>query len=293
MNGASVVAVVVTYKRADVLQTCLEALQAQTLLPSAVVVVDNGSSQNAEDQETTAVLTAAAVRGKRPSVYVERPLVNIGPGGGFSRGMARALALEPQWLWVMDDDVEPERECLEELVRLAETHKSSNETSAIFWPTVLGPQGEQNTDPGWSGFLLNAYVVKCYGLPREDYVWWSEDTEFLQYRLRDKGGLSNLRSQTARVSHWHAPRGGVTPDWKLYYEGRNATHLRLHLKRYNYWRLFRLWTYVAKQAVSPPTGGSRLRRVDLALRGILHGIQGKLGRRVEPGTGKWLESNEW
>jgi GT2 family glycosyltransferase len=280
--------VITTFNRPNMLRRCLEAIGSQTRPPDVVVIVDNGDHQNALGDATGNIASDFSTGSRRPAIEVLRPMVNLGPAGGFSRGIARACALGAQWLWVMDDDVEAEPACLGTLLHAT----TSTGPAAVYWPTVLGADGQPDECPGWWGFLLPSELVRIHGVPREDFVWWAEDTEYLQWRLGELGRVASIRVDGARVHHRHTPRGMVS-DWKLYYEARNATFLRMHLKRHNYRRLLRLWGYLLRQSLATPSGSSRLHRLTLAATGVAHGVAGKLGRRIEPGTARRLPPQMW
>ncbi len=74
--------------------------------PDRVIVVDNASGDG----------TAAMVRDRFPDVDLLELPRNIGGAGGFSAGMARALAGDPGLLWLLDDDTVPEPGALRELL---------------------------------------------------------------------------------------------------------------------------------------------------------------------------------
>src|SRR5690606_4998983 len=100
-----VVAVVVTYNRAELLQACLDGLAAQTRPVDAVVVIDNASSDGSGD----------VARAHPVGAEVHTLGVNVGGAGGFAAGMALALTgLDPDWLWLMDDDTVPTPSALAE-----------------------------------------------------------------------------------------------------------------------------------------------------------------------------------
>lgn len=267
-----VVCVTVTYNRPQVLARCLQALRDQTLAPDAVVVVDNG-----DVRATSEMLEGAGIDLREPpEIVLIEMACNGGPGGGFNCGFAEAVErYSPTYLWVMDDDVVPDPEALAALMGSARAVGDAEEV--LHWPTVSTPDEEANTNPGWSGFLIAASTVEKHGAPRADFVWWAEDTEYLQWRLEEKAGVRTIRVPDARVYHSTEARRGVPPCWKLYYEVRNATYLRLYLKRYNYWRLVRLYLYAARQVAVHPR---RLRRAVMMLRGITDGVRGRLGLRV-------------
>lgn len=102
----SVQLVVVTYNRAGYLRGLLESVLALDPPPAGVLVVDNASTDG-----TAAVLTDVVRRAPFP-VEVARLPENTGGAGGFHAGVARAVgaaasaAEPPEWLWLMDDDVE-------------------------------------------------------------------------------------------------------------------------------------------------------------------------------------------
>ena len=97
IDGASVVAVVVTRQRPALLELSLAALAAQTHPVERVIVVDNGP-----DEETAAVVAAAGL----PATYLPSRR-NLGGAGGFALGMLTALAGGAEWVWCADDDGRP------------------------------------------------------------------------------------------------------------------------------------------------------------------------------------------
>lgn len=101
MSPAEKVAVVVvTYNRPAFLEGLLLSLQQQSTAPDWIVVVDNASTDH-----TPSIIEAASA--KRPGLLINlRQAENIGGAGGFSAGVAHALELGADWIWLMDDDVQ-------------------------------------------------------------------------------------------------------------------------------------------------------------------------------------------
>jgi rhamnopyranosyl-N-acetylglucosaminyl-diphospho-decaprenol beta-1,3/1,4-galactofuranosyltransferase len=107
----SVVAVVVTRHRTDVLLDSLAALAKQTHPIAHLIVVDNGPDQSARD-----VVEACGI----PATWLPS-WTNLGGAGGFALGMLQALAMGAEWIWLGDDDGYPADETtLATLVELAE-----------------------------------------------------------------------------------------------------------------------------------------------------------------------------
>jgi rhamnopyranosyl-N-acetylglucosaminyl-diphospho-decaprenol beta-1,3/1,4-galactofuranosyltransferase len=90
----SVVAVVVTRHRAELLVDSLDAIAKQTRPVARVVVVDNGPDRPAREVVQACGLPADYL----PSWH------NLGGAGGFALGMLYALSLGADWLWLADDD---------------------------------------------------------------------------------------------------------------------------------------------------------------------------------------------
>ncbi|RYZ29607.1 MAG: glycosyltransferase [Chitinophagaceae bacterium] len=103
-NPYQVFAVVVTYNRLSLLKNTLEGLKAQSHLPAHTIVVNNGSSDG-----TTEWLD-------RQSGLQVIHQENVGGSGGFYTGVKAANEAGAEWIWIMDDDVLPEQNCLEKLL---------------------------------------------------------------------------------------------------------------------------------------------------------------------------------
>jgi rhamnopyranosyl-N-acetylglucosaminyl-diphospho-decaprenol beta-1,3/1,4-galactofuranosyltransferase len=90
----SVVAVVVTRHRSDVLVDSLAALAKQTHPIAHLLVVDNGP-----DQPSREIVEACGL----PATWLPS-WNNLGGAGGFALGILHALAMGADWIWLGDDD---------------------------------------------------------------------------------------------------------------------------------------------------------------------------------------------
>lgn len=110
----TVIAVVVTHRRVELLAQSLAVVATQDRPIDHLIVVDNGNE--------TAV--ADLVAGQPvPSTYLgsER---NLGGAGGFALGMLHALALGAEWIWCADDDGRPDGPAvLSTLLECAQRHQ--------------------------------------------------------------------------------------------------------------------------------------------------------------------------
>jgi len=112
-TSQTVVAVIVTRDRTELLTQSLAAVAAQSRRPDHVVVVDNGP-----DDAVRAAVEASGL----PATYLPSRR-NLGGAGGFALGMLHALALGADWVWCADDDGRPaDDEVLATLLDAAERH---------------------------------------------------------------------------------------------------------------------------------------------------------------------------
>ena len=101
-----IAAVVVTYNRCSLLEECLEALRRQDRPLDEIMVIDNASTDN------TPEMLKQKWDGRITHVRLEK---NLGGSGGFYEGIRQAYEKGHDWIWVMDDDVEPASDALKAL----------------------------------------------------------------------------------------------------------------------------------------------------------------------------------
>lgn len=90
----SVVGVIVTRHRADLLVDSLTAMAKQTHPLTHLIVVDNGPDRPARDAVDACPL---------PTTWLPS-WTNLGGAGGFALGMLHALAMGADWIFLADDD---------------------------------------------------------------------------------------------------------------------------------------------------------------------------------------------
>jgi rhamnopyranosyl-N-acetylglucosaminyl-diphospho-decaprenol beta-1,3/1,4-galactofuranosyltransferase len=234
-----VVAVVVAFDRRELVQETLAALEAQTSAPAAIVVVDNASSDG----------TADVIRERFPRVDLTVLPRNTGGAGGFTVGIARALAAhDADAVWLMDDDTVPDPGALAALLatRRAAPAGTVLLASAVRW--VDGRPHPMNTPrvrPGASrssirraaahgaypvrsasfvSLLVEAAAVRRHGLPVADYFLWNDDFEFSTRLLRrGRGFVSSASTVEHRTRTFGA--ADVDPGARFFYEVRNKAWL--------------------------------------------------------------------
>jgi GT2 family glycosyltransferase len=225
-RNARVIAVVLTYNRKSLLAQCLEALSRQTRPCDEIFVIDNAST------DSTAEFVEEQWPGK---VSLFRLPANIGAAGGFNAGLKIAYQHEPDFIWLMDDDVIPEENCLEGLLEADRALQARGVERAFLVPTAWTPEGLATNVPeidrrhnllayeNWFslldvnlvpvtratfvGILLPRETVSQYGLPIADMFIWGDDTE---YTVRISKKTPGYIVGTCKVCHLRALSGSLS-----------------------------------------------------------------------------------
>lgn len=190
--------VVVTYNRKKLLKECVNAILNQTFKINKLIIIDNNSTDNTYSElENSGIINNKLVK----YVKLEK---NIGGAGGFHEGMKIAYEEKSDWVWIMDDDTIPNKDCLENLIKslnVINDRKISFLASAIYGEngeTMNVPQidtdVEKNGYQGWYknlqdgivrikeatfvSLLINNQAIEKCGLPIKDYFIWGDDTEY-------------------------------------------------------------------------------------------------------------------
>jgi GT2 family glycosyltransferase len=264
---ADVLAIVLTFEAPEHLARCIDALLAQSLPPSEILVIDNASS-----------VAAALPRMHIPAGVLQLP-ENIGPAGGYAVGLTQFLGSTHQYAWVMDDDVRAEPECLRSLIQRAGAENSE----VVVAPKMIDAATSRSFDSrGWLGLLIPRKAVEVAGIPRADFFFGVEDSEYFRDRL-PLAGFPVVDEHSARVEVIQRAPGGSGGAWKLYYGVRNVTYQYLwnrpHVARSTRLKSLAFWL---RQGFRVARESHDCRLMSYFVRGIIDGVFAQLGRRVEP-----------
>src|SRR6266436_2732008 len=97
-----------TFNDADVIDQALDSLQRQTRKPDAIIIVDNGSRDDTLDRTFPCWVT------------IIRHRTTLGTSGTIRTGFTYALVHEFDWLWILDVDIVPDSDALEDLLAFFE-----------------------------------------------------------------------------------------------------------------------------------------------------------------------------
>lgn len=196
----TLVAVILTFNRRDIVIRCIDAVLAQQGgAPDLVLVLDNGSSDGTAE--------ALTERYRQQPVRLLRLDKNIGAAAGFDTLTREAYKLGHDWIWIMDDDAIPDPDALAALKRAYLDHFSSPAELGYLISYVVSPSGkgayvptldERPSREGmvkeWAELLADGMVrvrmstLNSLLLPRttldivdgicSDFIIWGEDIDF-------------------------------------------------------------------------------------------------------------------
>ena len=193
MNSESrIIALVVTYNRKELLKEAVSHLLSQTR-KCDVLVIDNDSKDGTKE------MLESEFSDSRLN-YINTG-ANLGVAGGNTVGMIEALKNGYEYIWTLDDDAIPEYNALEMLCKADETLKgkwgclgglvkwtdgstckANRQKKTIF--TFVSDEEIENKKiipvlmTSFVSMFLKADVIRDIGLPKKEYIIWSDDYEF-------------------------------------------------------------------------------------------------------------------
>ena len=221
----SVLCVVVTYNRLNMLKVCVERVLSQSM-PCDVFIVDNASTDGTDawGKELSEKLASS----KNIKLYYECMKENLGGAGGFNYGIKKSVQLGYEYVWVMDDDTAAEADTLEKLMAAAREIKQFGFLSSIVlwkdnsickmnWQRKLKlPRNrkehhitENDLIPGaiipiqsatFVSLVFPTKVIKKVGLPIKEFFIWCDDIEFTR-RIAVKNSIPGYAIVDSHVIH--------------------------------------------------------------------------------------------
>lgn len=304
----SVVAVVITLDRPEMASRCLSSIMHGSRRPDRIVIVDNGSA-------TPYMLPAEY----RDDVDVFRMERNSGPAGGAAIGQQKALELNADWVWMLDDDVVADPDALAHLMQSTETHEARTYFRSVCY-NALQPElpffnsftyrrqtgmlrpvpRERYRDPEFAfdacamaGLFVPSSMLLEIGLFDASLYGWYDDTEFtLRAMLAGFRGYAVLAS---RLLHPSTNRKQmrilgrslavlVDQPWRLYYGTRNCILVQQRLLDRAHFLVVFLPLFVVRRFISIVLlYNNRRAFLHYFARGILDGLHGRKGELVQGG----------
>jgi GT2 family glycosyltransferase len=234
-----IAAVVVTYNRLELFKECIEKLRQQTRKLDSIIVIDNSSTDG----------TSAWLQHQNDLHVILQE--NGGGAAGFYRGMKEAFHLGFDWIWVMDDDVEPSDTCLEEMLA---SNVEYNNSFDVLQPNRKFKDKEVDWQYGtkfnfsnpfqpeavnhikvsefgkerikkfvsfpFEGPMFSRKVIEKVGFADKRFFIWYDDTDY-SARVHYAGFSAGLVRDAILIKKIVPPTKGIKIDWKMYYQIRN------------------------------------------------------------------------
>ena len=280
IDNNTICAVVVTYNRKDMLVKCLKALLRQTHALNAIYIIDSASTDGTLDFLTkerfikdASTLANGSIVGKNKmcislkgdekkhiNIHYTRMPKNVGGAGGFYEGVKAAYRNNYDWIWVMDDDVYAENNCLSELFnmyRVIENEKNVKPAALACARSYVNgnlANGEVKrinlTDPfkgfyqrriskedmckkyfkiegaTFEGLMINKKIVSKVGFPDSRFFIYSDDTDYCLRILR-LGKIYYVPSAKIIKMRAIEKKLGLKYGWTKYYMLRNFIYLNM------------------------------------------------------------------
>ncbi len=251
MQKNTVIAVVVTYNRLELLKDLINSLRSQTFKISQILVVNNGSTDNSkvwlDSQADLKVIHQS----------------NTGSSGGQYTSIKSAMEFDYEWVWIMDDDILHEANTLQNLMKYANKecvlttlrydnkgqvfqndtiNYNLNNPLKSFWGQIVTNHFLENHKEElikadgitFEGPLVHRNIIDKVGLPIHDFFIYGDDTEYFIRIAKSKSPIYIVKNAktTRRLDYTLDQRdlnGKLIFNWKHYYIIRNLIIInRIH-----------------------------------------------------------------
>ena len=211
----TVCSLIVTYNRPVELINCVQSVIRQTKKPKSIIIIDNGSTPSAINElKSKEIFKHSAGHAYEGNVielvdciddiqikYYYLPL-NIGPGKAFELGVCKYLLTSHTFLWLMDDDGQPDSRSLYNLMGHTNQFDFINplvididdkdqlafdfrcpKCKQLVHDRVHAVEcavgnSHKNVANPFNGTLLKREVVQTIGLPLGDMFGWGVEAEY-------------------------------------------------------------------------------------------------------------------
>ena len=316
MNKRSVCVIIVTYNRKELLINLLRDLAKQSYSVSAILVVDNNSSDGTPELllenhilEAVKVDEVTNQEWENIKIYYYRNSENAGGSGGFAKGFELVLNMQYDCVWAMDDDVSPEVNCLEEMMKYLDEdarvcvssrgdenyvdyaiteydletlhyfHFEDCKRNRLDSRSIIEPYIEVQ-DMVFEGPLFTMDLISEIGIPNKDYFILFDDTDYAR-RATEKTKIRYIKNAKLHKKVFPPKVEGAPWGWKSYYKLRNSVYLEKKYGknfRVKYLRaILRLGDLFLRALFR-----KRFRRAKWIVRAYIDGITERMGKTYSP-----------
>ena len=280
--------VIVTFNRIEKLKKTLLHYDQQSAGFSSLIVVNNASNDGT-DQYLSEWSNIKSTYKK----YVINLPENMGGSGGFYEGQKFALTLNPDWIYVADDDAYADRDMIAEFYRFIEERSTDNISAVcatvynadgsiayehrsrvefshyikfVMTPSVNEDYNKDNFSIdllSYVGSFLNVKAILKVGLVDRRYFIYADDGEH-SFRLKKCGDIVCVpKIKVLHDSGQNAvtDNDNIVVSWRDYYAIRNMLNMVL---RYNVCAAIYMSIAHMKNAYMSSTGNIEKRKLIVA-----------------------------
>ena len=267
-NREKICAILVTYNRKELLIEALNGLINQTKKLDGIYIIDNASTDKTPELllEKEFIKKLPPQKLKNPweseniksdiSIFYLRMDKNSGGAGGFYEGMKRGYEKGFDWLWLMDDDVEPLPNTLETQLKyknisscIHPSKKFLNKDNFRWNGYICEKYGvvislEENfKDKGFTcinygcfeGMLINRDIVEKIGFPDKEFFIAGDDA-FYGYKASKFTNVIYIKDALFLKKIKKDPKNKSSKY--LYFVNRNFTYFLMKISKRKYITFF-------------------------------------------------------
>ncbi|MCM8709410.1 glycosyltransferase [Clostridium sp. SYSU_GA19001] len=331
-NKETSAAVVVTFNRKNFLIESIKALINQSYNLDGIIIIDNASTDGTAElliqnkficdfsqdiNKSTEVLNVY----EGINIHYIRLQQNTGGAGGFHKGIETGKILGYDWLWLMDDDAEPQNDAFEKLMKVKEKTSAFVLVSAVYnkdltlqkrpiYSVIDNDKYFKNIEHKESDFieneilniytypllgvLINQKVIEACGNVKEEFFIQCDDLEYT-LRISDKFSIVWVRDSILihkeveslilhrKVLGKNFYYINIKEQWKDYYGFRN--HMLVAKIRNNNRLVLKryLRDYIDRIIRIIIAQDNKLFRIKINTKAILDAVNNRTGKRVKPG----------
>lgn len=309
-----VCAVLVTYNRKECLRRLLRALEKQSYSLSGIFIFNNNSKDGTKEYLKSKEYKEYHKGQKQSKNLVFNSSQNLGGSGGFANAIQMASQLDYDYLWIMDDDVLPEQNCLELLLKKLVDYKvkvaipSRNDDyykdricKSFDFKNVLKycPYSRKNiiqypltkdvyyvADMPFEGPLINIDLIRKVGIPNEGFFLEYDDSDYAQ-RLQK---YSRIIYVTHAVLHRQLAKNQINSkankkdlyNWRTYYVLRNNIIFDRKYGQNIGVRIISPRLLLIHKLLKSILDGYSKNNIPILFKAYYDGMHKKMGKRVDP-----------
>ncbi len=305
--------IVVTYNRKECLQKLLLSLINQSYKPKYILIFDNDSSDGTDLElinkgflnSNYKITSINEKKVNDISILYYKNNINTGGSGGFAKAFKLSFGFEYDYLWVMDDDVKPNNNCLEILLsNIDDTHEVviPNRTCKLYddypiigWDLkskfklldnrkIEDKKCNSNVDVvdiTFEGPLFTHNIVTKVGIPDEKYFILFDDSDYAMRCLK----YTKIKFVFNAILNRQLPTNSknIKFNWKQYYAYRNTVYFYNKYGLNHYTRktiIYINWIVLIIKFLLK----GRFYNIKIVSKAFRDGLKKIRGKSIDPGT---------